>query len=247
MSIAILSILMIKNLIAQEVEDVIYLKDGAIVRGKIIEVVPEDYYKIRIAGGSELKFKIHEISKVTIESRIEYKQSGSKIESWYFHIAFGGSNNSYPEELQLILDEIEKIEGVILESLSFELGFYWPMSNNKTILGIATSSFSDNFRTDDGDMALFNYLHAFSVIHYPMRFIGKGLFIRGDLGAATFGTSSLQGVDEMSETGLGFLIGSGYAWPITGGTRMEFMFGLNSSRVKGENYSTGYFNLGLLF
>ena len=81
LSIGFMSIFIINPLNAQDVEDVIYLKDGSVVRGEIIEFVPEDYYKIRITGGSELVFKINEISKITKESKTEYITAGEKIES----------------------------------------------------------------------------------------------------------------------------------------------------------------------
>ncbi|MDX1906812.1 MAG: hypothetical protein SF053_07230 [Bacteroidia bacterium] len=50
------------------VEDVIYLRNGGIARGKIVEQVPHAYVKIEIPGGSSLIFNTHEILRITRET-----------------------------------------------------------------------------------------------------------------------------------------------------------------------------------
>ena len=50
-----------------EYEDVIYLKDGSVVRGVIVEEVPSETYKIEIAGGSVFVFEADEIDYVSRE------------------------------------------------------------------------------------------------------------------------------------------------------------------------------------
>lgn len=52
-----------------EYEDVIYLKDGSIIRGIIVERVPGETYKIEIAGGSVLVVDADEVEKITKERR----------------------------------------------------------------------------------------------------------------------------------------------------------------------------------
>jgi hypothetical protein len=49
-------------------EDVIYLEDGSIIRGTIVEEVPGETYKIEIAGGSVLVFEADEVEKVVRET-----------------------------------------------------------------------------------------------------------------------------------------------------------------------------------
>lgn len=53
---------------AQQMEDVIYLKDGSIYRGMIIEQVPNQSLKIQIMGGSVIAISINDVSKMTKES-----------------------------------------------------------------------------------------------------------------------------------------------------------------------------------
>ena len=50
-------------------EDVIYLKNGSVYRGLIIEQVPNLSYKIQIAGGSIISVTLTEIEKITKEPR----------------------------------------------------------------------------------------------------------------------------------------------------------------------------------
>lgn len=53
---------------AQEaMQDVIYLKNGSIYKGTIIEEVPNISYKIRIAGGSVIAIQLPEIDRLTKE------------------------------------------------------------------------------------------------------------------------------------------------------------------------------------
>lgn len=54
---------------AQERIDVIYLKNGDILKGIIIENVPNDYVRIELMGGSILTYKYSDILKFTKEYR----------------------------------------------------------------------------------------------------------------------------------------------------------------------------------
>ncbi len=54
---------------AAEYEDVIYLNDGSVIRGTIVERVPGETYKIEIAGGSVLVVDADEVEKITKERR----------------------------------------------------------------------------------------------------------------------------------------------------------------------------------
>lgn len=50
-------------------EEVIYLKDGSVYRGVIMETIPGESYKIQIAGGSIFTVKQTDILKITKEER----------------------------------------------------------------------------------------------------------------------------------------------------------------------------------
>ena len=52
---------------AQVVEDVVYLKNGSVVRGIIVEQIPNETLKIRTQGGSEFVFKMSDVLKISKE------------------------------------------------------------------------------------------------------------------------------------------------------------------------------------
>lgn len=66
--VASLLTLVVFTVTAQEnMEDVIYLKNGSIYRGILIEQVPNESYKIQIAGGSVFTVTVAEVLKITKE------------------------------------------------------------------------------------------------------------------------------------------------------------------------------------
>lgn len=54
---------------AQEMEDVVYLKNGSIIRGTIIELVPDSFVKIQTIGGSVFVYQMSEVIKITKEPK----------------------------------------------------------------------------------------------------------------------------------------------------------------------------------
>ncbi len=64
----------------QDLEDVVYLKTGAIIRGIIIEQVPNKTLEIKSDDNNYFVFKMDEIAKITREKRItdptDYKKKG---------------------------------------------------------------------------------------------------------------------------------------------------------------------------
>jgi hypothetical protein len=62
----------------QEMQDVVYLKNGSVIRGVIIEQVPNQYLKIQTNDGSVFVYNDDEIDKITKEAPILKMQSGGK-------------------------------------------------------------------------------------------------------------------------------------------------------------------------
>ena len=58
-------------LFAQPLEDVVYLKDGTIVRGIIVEQIPGESLKIQTQGGSVFLYTLDEIAKIVKEPVLE--------------------------------------------------------------------------------------------------------------------------------------------------------------------------------
>ena len=51
----------------EQMQDVVYLKNGSIIRGNIIEQIPGDHLRIELVNGCEFVYKEDEIEKITKE------------------------------------------------------------------------------------------------------------------------------------------------------------------------------------
>ncbi|MFM1875591.1 MAG: hypothetical protein RL266_1328 [Bacteroidota bacterium] len=98
-------------LFAQDgMQDVIYLKNGSIYKGVIIEAVPNVSYKIKSRDGNVFAVKLDEIEKITKEER-EYQRSG------YGHWGHRGWGNDslrfeprmkgYFNEVQVLIENVQ--------------------------------------------------------------------------------------------------------------------------------------------
>lgn len=56
---------------AQEMQDVVYLKNGSIIRGLVIEQVPGKSLKIRTRDGSVFGYSMEEVERITKETPVE--------------------------------------------------------------------------------------------------------------------------------------------------------------------------------
>ena len=67
-------------LFAQQTEDVVYLKNGDIVWGTIVEQIPSESLKIQTADGSVFVYAMNEISKIVRESAMGTEEAATGIE-----------------------------------------------------------------------------------------------------------------------------------------------------------------------
>ncbi|TET46810.1 hypothetical protein E3J62_03150 [candidate division TA06 bacterium] len=76
LSMALLSILLIVSVVCakQLLQDVIYVKDGSIIRGTIIEQIPNVSVKIQTEGCNVFVYRVEDIEKITREQPL--KQHG---------------------------------------------------------------------------------------------------------------------------------------------------------------------------
>ena len=64
---------------AQERVDVVYLKNGSVVRGTIVEQVPNESIKIETADGSVFVFKMSEVEKIVREPASSSRGTGRAV------------------------------------------------------------------------------------------------------------------------------------------------------------------------
>ena len=79
-------LLIFSFLLCQEYEDVVYLKDGSVIRGMIIEQKPNKYIKIK-SGQNIFVYQMDEIDKMTKE--ISKYTTDVKDKTWSIQAGFG--------------------------------------------------------------------------------------------------------------------------------------------------------------
>ena len=174
----------------------------------------------------------------------------NKSEKWYTYWGLGGADPTYPSEVGSLLDLMGALPGVDRTRMSMDLlGFYMPISG-KMLAGVVVNATADRLDYGDQDWMQVNlYTYAVSTQYYT-RQVGQGLFGRLDIGIAAANISyDIEGdtEDETSDSGIGMLVGIGYAYPILSGTRIAFNLNYAMRTIEEEAYSTVGFSVGGLF
>lgn len=82
----------------ESTEDVVYLKDGSIIRGQIIEQVLGDYVRIQTMGGSIFVFKASEIRTIKNEPRMSFAKKKNPILAATMSVLIPGLGQFYNED-----------------------------------------------------------------------------------------------------------------------------------------------------
>ena len=93
-------------------------------------------------------------------------------------------------------------------------------------------------------------MYSVSALYFP-EIIGRGIFYRADIGSADIrGERYIPGVGRdkvTSDTGFGFLLGGGYAHPVTEGTRITANVNYAVRKIEGDSYNTLGISIGGIF
>ncbi len=135
----------------------------------------------------------------------------------YFNLGLAWAEASYPTEIQNVLDNLADQPNVDHVQVGIDLTLYFALRPG-SVLGVSMNGIGDRFEADSDHMQINQYLFAASFRHYPSRSVGRGLFVRGDVGIARMVVDVSGADDATSDTGMGFLVGGGYSWKIGGGT-----------------------------
>ena len=61
---------------SQKQQEIVYLKNGSVIRGTVIEQVPNKSIKVQTADGSIFVYQMNEVEKMTKETHLD---TGTKI------------------------------------------------------------------------------------------------------------------------------------------------------------------------
>lgn len=228
---------------ADEMEDVVYLKNGSVIRGMIVSQVPNRELTIETADGNRFVFAFDEISRIAKEpaaGRRSRRVSGEReIESWYTMWGLGTASMSYPDEIDEVLDFIDGLPGVDRTTITLDLlGIYFPTAGGSTLVGGIINGFGDRFEFGGEWFQLNGVTYSLSAVHFPQRTIGRGPFIRGDFGISRLDVDSSDYGSDSSDWGSGILFGGGLAYPITEGTSLALTVSYAVRRIDGDTAGT---------
>ena len=77
--IAATLLLTVSSAVAQDMQDVVYLKNGSVIRGIVIEQVPGQSLKIKTKDGSVFVYKMDEVQKITKEEAPQMASGSSSM------------------------------------------------------------------------------------------------------------------------------------------------------------------------
>jgi hypothetical protein len=114
---------------AQETRDVVYLKNGSVIKGEITEMIPNEHIKIKTADGSLFVYSFNEIEKTekektsNLSSTKTIGNAGGLLSDYYTQSSFGvaiGGGGILGATYRYFMNEQLGFEG----GLFFRPGFY---------------------------------------------------------------------------------------------------------------------------
>lgn len=174
--------------------------------------------------------------------------NGNKLESWYTYWGLGYGTSQYPNGLQDFLDWLEDQDGVSRTEIAIDMfGFYFPINEHHTAVGFVIDGVADAFEVEGETFQINQYIYAASAMHFFNETIGKGFFVRGDLGFAYLNVESSFAEPATSDSGIGLLIGGGYGFNLGAGTRCMLNLNYSYRGVEGDTYTAIGITAGFMF
>jgi hypothetical protein len=168
------------------------------------------------------------------------------IRSHYSYWGVGYASTDYSDAFELALDMTQGDRSKIVGTADV-LGFYWPIHNNRSLLGVIAHGVIENNSGDGGYANIAQASIVLSGVYFINETIGAGPFIRLDGGPTAIATFSSNTEVISPSIGIGVLAGIGYMIPLT--TETSLAVGANySARAFSSHYaSTLGFTIGTLF
>lgn len=233
--------------LAQETQDVVYLKDGSRLVGTIVTLVPDKSVTVRTSDGTVYVLewsRVDRISKEPGTAAAPKKQFKPGLEPWYAYWGIGYASTSYPEDIRTYIDGIERLHNPGHTSIAADMfGFYWPLRDDKTLLGFIVAGSLDQYSYENESVDFNHYLYSGSVVHFFGEIPGDGLFLRADLGFAML-SEKMGGIHH---SGVGFLLGGGFGFPVSIEARILVQTGYVFRHLGSGNSGTWSLTAGCLF
>ena len=227
-----------------DAQDVIHLKDGSIIKGKIIEIIPDMGIKLRTRDGSIFIYKNDQIKKILKGDVVNKDKKDDEADS----NDFTGNINLHLGGKILDKGDWEPLESQDEFGIEFDFrGYDLPIS---IAMGFSTSSDEDNLdgfeieaETTEFYIGAKKIWESESSIVRP--FIGGGLsLIVGEIEGSNWGYS-----DSESDSSLGIWIGGGLYWTLAENLNIGLDLKYSSAEISlyDIDVSVGGIHLAALF
>lgn len=165
----------------------------------------------------------------------------------YIMLGGGYPNLTYSEELQDLIDILRDSDMVDELRFDIDAAIYF-LRINKVHVGVSLNAAMDRFSLSETDdwFSITGYLSGASLV-YHLNKEWQGLFIRGDLGTAFTQFHDDTGEMEESDTGFGYLLGVGLAFPLGEKLKLAPIGTYSSLRVEGDSYNRASIGVRLIF
>lgn len=175
-------------------------------------------------------------------------------ESWYIQFGAGATGNSYQGEFKDTVKAVDDLNGKTSRAIGFgmDLGFYWPLANYKTLLGVRIEASGDRYTNNSTgttiDVTIVQRMISFSSQHFFGANVGHGWFVRGDIGSA----SAMMTYDDLvlstkTKTGYGISVGGGYGIAIGDETRLMPFINVSSRHFGSDRFTVSTVGADFLF
>ena len=203
--------------------------------------MPSEQLTIVTTDGNRFVLKMSEIERITREQPepVGGRDRGTGAytsQTWYTVWGLGFSSVSYDDDdLDEMLEFLDGLPGVDRTTINIDmLGFYFPSRDGRSLVGFIVNGVGDRFDFDGDWFQVNGYTLSASAIHYTQATMGKGPFVRGDLGFSRLAIDSSGFGEESSDWGFGGLLGAGVSYPLTPGTFLAVTASYAFRRIAGN-------------
>ena len=235
---------------SQQYEDVVYLKNGSIIRGMIIEQVPNDYLKIR-SGSNVFVYQLSDIEKITkeippttVKQTTNYKSSYSSLNSYTsqnnrqgFVVGFTYGRQSTEIDLSLSYYDDWYGNNIISDSsdddgsaTDFKIGFA-PNSSVAIYYTNKVAWFEDDVTLSHAGIGATLFLNASKSDTWK-----PSAFITGSIGGSTLNPDYDDNYNNNEMTGRGYSFGAGFEPAKNFVVEMTWWF----ANIDDNSYNYGY-------
>ncbi len=215
------------------------VQDTRILLVRSAEVETEDEI---VDAAKKLSERVSKQIKAISEGKKIIFEDINLLEPYYLMFGLGFSKTIMPAYLE---DAAKKSEFSRYGGYTDIFGFYLPLKNERTILGINVNFSSEIFNKSSEYLTVNFYTFSLSSLHFFQSRTGDGFFMRLDTGVAGGISRGSKRSTAFSRQGFSVLGGLGYGFLFSSETRLLFNLTYSFKRIEGDNFNI--FSAGAAF